>query len=182
MDRFDIRLKDGIKDSWKEESEREGFDTLTDFVIDCVTERIMSNIDKLSDLNREVIIEHDRERKLKKIRYLQKANRSEAFEVSNYIKNILRKYRNQEKFIDEGYLIRDLKLQIERAKLCDNPKKILLNILPELRNNGWRNAEHLIEVELIQMGATKEEIQKSYEVNTNSISLMKHIVKKRYDE
>lgn len=165
-DRMEIRIESGLKETYKEAATKLGYKDLTDFVLNLLNREILQNPDTMSDLSNKVIIEADRERKKKKIRYLQKRNRSDAFQTPRFIE-ILRKYEKEQNFIPNEYLIREFKFFIDWAKTTDNPEAQLRAIYPEV-NNKWPQGKQLIEAELIALGLNPDQINKIY-TPTNSI-------------
>lgn len=164
-----LRIEKEVLAVWKETAEKLGYKDLTEFILCTMNQAVLNNTDLVSEINQEIVREKDRDMKKKKIRYLQKANRSEAFEPARYIRNILRSYDHEKDFVNERYLLADIKHYIEIAKLSKDPPALLLNILPELRNKKMRNAENLVKSELITMGVPQSKIESHLKTNMDSI-------------
>lgn len=170
MERIELRIPEEIKDIWRKSLKDLGYlegRGMTDLIIDSVNERLLQNQDSVKDeQDRKLLQLRQREIKRLKIRRLTKQHRSAAFLVQRYVK-ILQKYLSQGSFIDHEDLLEDLKLTIDEAKTYPEPRRILLGLLPELRNVEYEPGISLLERELLNLGVKKSELDKNY--NSNSL-------------
>lgn len=158
-DRINLRIEESIKDIWKEVSEKLGYDDLSKFIIEKINDAVEQNNDLLDENDKQIILLKKRKIQADKLKFLMKENRSEAFSIGRFVK-IINNFLQEKSFIDIEHLEKEIKFQIEWAKLRDDPKRYLLNFLPHLKNKELTSCYNLVEKELISLGLSKKEINK----------------------
>lgn len=176
MQRLDIRLPEGIKDIWKEQSEKMGYKSLTGFISEAVDKFILDNSKKISEIDRDVIIQRQKERMQKKIIYLITRNRSDYFAPSRQIK-IFNKIEQQQYFISEEALIKEIRYLVLYANTTKEPIEFLKALIPSIKQKGWYKALDLVKSELLRLGMTEDEIEK-FSFPRDSIGYKKNIIEK----
>ncbi|MBD3204520.1 hypothetical protein GF327_09595 [Candidatus Woesearchaeota archaeon] len=157
--RIELRVPEGMKVAFTDAAYAMGYSSLTAAMVDTYIQAIFASKIQISHMNKKILLAKDNEDNIKKIRYLQRRLRSEAFAAQRFIK-ILRSYEAQEQFIDQDYVVQEFDLFVQYARYSENPIRLLKSVMKEIINKKWHWGEKAVKAELIRLGVKQKDLEK----------------------